>query len=430
MTVASLVGTQLEGFRIDRMLGQGGMGAVFRARDLELDRDVAIKILHPHLFLDVEYRRRFVQEARAMARLHHHGIVQLYDLGESDSLLYIVSEFIRGEDLRKAMARVFLAGHLPCLGETILLLQKVCLALDYAHERGILHRDIKPANIMLAAEPGDCLPYRPVVADLGLAKLANGGYTTQAGASVGTPTHIAPEQLFGKPADRRSDIYALGVVAYELVAGNLPFRIRNFADAVNCHLNERPAPVGQYRPAVPGALQTAVMKAIAYDPDERYQTAAEFGATLRAIWQAAADRGLTALADGNTLRGPNREEWLPTDAAGPGAVGVAWRAAPRLNQVTVRCPNGWTRSVLLTGPCASIGRDADNDLVLDDCRVSRHHARIDILGRDWYVTDLGSMNGLFFDDAPIAPHVAHLWPVTATLHIGDSWICRDNTSRN
>ncbi|MFN2228883.1 MAG: serine/threonine-protein kinase, partial [Anaerolineae bacterium] len=211
MDTDTLVGKTLDGtYRIEQLLGKGGMGSVYRARDVNLNRDVAIKVMHAHFTGDATFRARFLQEARAVANLDHPGIVQVYAFGQDLGQLYIVMDFIRGQTLSAWLKRLAEGGKIIALSESLSIVRRVALALHYAHEKGVLHRDIKPSNIML--KPTDPslqvdadLPFEPVLTDFGLAKLAEGGVQTQTGTTMGTPTYMSPEQCMGYEPDRRSD---------------------------------------------------------------------------------------------------------------------------------------------------------------------------------------------------------------------------------
>ncbi len=222
-----LIGKTLDRYKIMELLGEGGMGAVFRGHDVTLQRDVAIKVMHPHLSRKSDFQERFLREARTAARLDHTSIVEVYDFGQAQNMLYIVMEFIPGDNLRTLLKNLRARQQWIRLDEAVHLMKQVAAALDYAHRNGVLHRDIKPANIMLKPEPVNGLPYRPILTDLGLAKLMEGQGLTQEGTSLGTPPYMSPEQALGEETDGRSDVYSLGILLYELAVGQLPFPIRD-----------------------------------------------------------------------------------------------------------------------------------------------------------------------------------------------------------
>jgi serine/threonine protein kinase len=268
-------------YRIEQLLGRGGMGAVYRARDMRLDRLVAVKVVRAELLGDPEARRRFRREAQIVARLQHPSIVSVFDYGTLlDGGAYLVMELVRGEDLRRVLQR---EGRLS--GDTtVRILSAVCAAIDAAHLEGVLHRDLKPENILL---PGGGVEAK--VLDFGVAKLLvdepqnatehSGGTTlTMAGAIVGTPAYMAPEQLRGNQPDARTDVFALGVIAWEMLTGELPFGRASLAEVVLAQARGEPE-------AVPGAisppLERAVKIALEMDPERRPSTPGVFATLLR-----------------------------------------------------------------------------------------------------------------------------------------------------
>jgi tetratricopeptide (TPR) repeat protein len=252
-------------------LGGGGMSRVFLARDVALERDVVVKVLSPDLAAGVS-AERFTREIKLAAGLQQANIVPLHSAGETDGLPYYTMPFVDGLSLR---ARIERNGALP-VGEAISVLRDVTRALAYAHEHGVVHRDIKPENILLSGDAA-------VVTDFGIAKAlaaskteAPGGTLTQVGTSIGTPAYMAPEQAAGDPAtDHRADLYALGCVAYELLAGAAPFAGRPTHQLFAAHLTETPAPLESWRADVPPALAQLVARCLEKDPSARPQSARE-----------------------------------------------------------------------------------------------------------------------------------------------------------
>ncbi len=261
-------------YRLERELGHGGMGVVFLARDTTLDRPVAVKVVHPDLAVHASITQRFLAEARMIARLRHPSIVAIHTAGETTGVFYYVMDFVPGESLRQRLTR---DGRLP-IDEVIRIVADLADALNAAGQAGLVHRDVKPENILLDQASG-----RAMLADFGIARAmatdADGVRTGQ-GVAVGTPTYMSPEQAAGDSVDTRSDLYALAVVAYEMLAGRPPFRAQTAAAVATMHLAERPVSVGSLRGGVPTALDQAIMRALAKDPAERWQTGAEFRSAL------------------------------------------------------------------------------------------------------------------------------------------------------
>lgn len=260
-------------------LGAGGMGTVYLARDRKHDRRVAIKVIHPELATGGALMR-FEREIRVTARLQHPHIVPLVDSGTAGGLAYYVCPFIEGESLRQLIRR---RGKLP-LDEAVKLAVDVAEALDYAHKQGIVHRDVKPENILVSNG-------QAIVADFGLARAMSGAdeaTLTATGTVVGTPHYISPEQLAGlQDIDTRTDIYSLGCVVYELLAGRPPFVGESIEAILKQHIYERPKPLPT---SIPATVREAVLKALSKRAEQRQATAAEFAGALQDAGSAAGAR--------------------------------------------------------------------------------------------------------------------------------------------
>jgi serine/threonine-protein kinase len=254
-------------YRLERELGRGGMGVVYLATDTTLDRPVAIKVVHPELAAHASIVRRFLAEARTIARLRHPGIVAVHAAGTAQGLLYYVMDQVEGESLRERLDR---GGKLP-IADVARIVGDLASALEAAGRAGVVHRDVKPENVLLERGTG-----RALLADFGIARamVAEGASSTGQGVAVGTPAYMSPEQAAGEEVDSRSDLYALGIVAYEMLAGHPPFQGANRV-VVSKHIAERPAPIERLRPECPKALAGAVMKALEKHPGERWQTGEE-----------------------------------------------------------------------------------------------------------------------------------------------------------
>lgn len=266
-----LTGQTLDRYVIDELIGQGGMATVYRARQPQLERDVAVKVMLPSLAADPVFQERFRREAQASANLRHPNILTVYDYGETeDRLLYLVVDCVRGGTLRER-----LSGPLP-LAETVEIAAQVAEALEYAHRRGIIHRDVKPSNILLTRDG------HPLLTDFGLVKpIQSDRRITASGVLTGTPDYMAPEQVQGAEVDGRADIYALGVTLYEMLTGQHPYEGETPVSVIIKHIQEPMPCPSNHNPAVPPALDEIVARATAKDPDARYQRAGEMARALR-----------------------------------------------------------------------------------------------------------------------------------------------------
>ncbi|PYC87573.1 serine/threonine protein kinase [Streptomyces tateyamensis] len=276
--VAAALGTLGEGrYRITHRLGRGGMAEVFAAQDIRLGRTVAVKLLRQELAQDDVSRQRFTREAHSVASLNHHSIVAVYDTGEElvggESTPYIVMELIEGRTVRELLV----AEEAPPVDQALIIIAGVLEALDYSHRHGIVHRDIKPANVIITTTGA------VKVMDFGIARALSGGATTmtQTGMVMGTPQYLSPEQALGKPVDHRSDLYAAGCMLYELLVLRPPFTGDTPLSVVYQHVQDPPVPPSQAHSRVPWQLDALVLRALAKNPDERFQSADEFRAHVQ-----------------------------------------------------------------------------------------------------------------------------------------------------
>ncbi len=270
-------------YQVMKKLGEGGMSYVYLAKEISSDQTVAIKVLSPRLASDKSSVERLRREAGLAMRLDHPNACRILRLGESeDGLIYLVMPFLKGELLSDRELR----GGPMDIALGVSLLQQMCAGLHHAHELQIIHRDLKPENVMLVPDDGGGGggAERAVVMDFGLAKERRAdpaiAKLTATGIILGTPEFMSPEQIRGKPLDARSDIYALGIVAFEMFTGKLPFQGRNAQEMMIARLRSQPIPIRQYRPDVPDAVEKALTKALQTNPDDRFTTAIEFSEAL------------------------------------------------------------------------------------------------------------------------------------------------------
>jgi len=260
------VGTVLGGrYQIQQLLGMGGMGAVYKAHDLEVDRTVGLKVIRPDLAGNPAILARFKQELVLARQVTHRNIIRIYDLNEADGVKFITMEFIEGEDLRTILTR---HGKLSAK-EAVDIMRQACLGLVVAHHEGVIHRDLKPGNIMKDASG------RVVIMDFGLAKTVQGDGMTQTGMMIGTMEYMSPEQAMGSDLDARSDIFTMGLIFYELLTGNIPFRAESAIASLVKRTQERAVPLSDVDPTLPPALSLIAAKCLERDRNERYNSIQE-----------------------------------------------------------------------------------------------------------------------------------------------------------
>jgi serine/threonine-protein kinase len=267
-------------YRIAAILGAGGLGNVFMAEDLRTGgRRVALKVFHRQLGRDPEFAARLLERASAARLIRHPNVVTTYDCAQTpDGTLYVAMELVEGQSLAERLA----SGPPLDLAEVVDLLAQCCAGLHAAHEAGVIHRHVKPQNVMLARDGARTVAK---LHDFSIAKVLDTTVHTQAGCLVGTPSYMSYEQASGLPSDQldgRADVYSLGVVAYEMLTGQPPFRGETAVGCIVKHLTESPASIRERRPDVPEALEAAILQALAKDRDARYPGAPDFAAALQA----------------------------------------------------------------------------------------------------------------------------------------------------
>jgi serine/threonine-protein kinase len=264
---------QLGRYQITAEIGRGAMGVVYKAHDPVLGRTVAVKTVNMAIERDdaAEYEARFLQEARAAGGLNHPSIVTIYDIGKSGEVAYMAMEYIEGVELRTLLV----PGKPLPLAQVFPVAAQVADGLAYAHSHGVVHRDIKPANIMVTADGG------VKIMDFGIARMRSSEVQTQTGAALGSPKYMSPEQVLGKRADHRSDLFSLGVILYEIVAGAAPFGGENISALMYQIVHFAPPAPSTLNPAAPEMLDYVVAKMLAKSLEERYQDAAEVARDLR-----------------------------------------------------------------------------------------------------------------------------------------------------
>lgn len=306
---SGLIGKQIADYLVERVIGRGGMAVVYCAKDLRLDRTVALKLIAPDRARDETFRRRFTHESRVAAKIDHPHIVPIFEAGETDGVLYIAMRYVSGPDLRALLDR---EGPLP-VATALRIAAQVASALDAAHAHDLVHRDVKPGNVLVAAGTDSDHPEHVYLTDFGLTKksLSLSGFTT-AGEIVGTLDYMAPEQISGRPVDGRCDLYSLACVVYESLAGSPPFERDDAAALLWAHQYDRLPPLTEKRPDIAPAADDVLAKAMAKVPEDRYDSCLEFVAALR-----AATRNGVAERAAPVPRADPRLARIPADPAPP-----------------------------------------------------------------------------------------------------------------
>jgi len=290
-----------DGYVLRDLIGRGGFAGVYAARDLKLDREVAVKALRHDVFPTPALLKRFQQEAKAVANLRHPNIVPVHTVGEGQGIAFMVMPLVEGESLRELMDG---EGTVP-VEETVRIIGQVAIALEAAHKRGFVHRDVKPANIMLDGEERNVL-----LMDFGIAKTVSAEDTgmTGTGMVIGSPEYMSPEQAAGeRDVDGRSDIYSLGGVAYQMLSGRLPFPAGSLHELVYKQVTEKVPDLAEIAPNVPPDVARAVMRCLAGDREDRWQTAADFGRAITTGGSATMIPGQAAIDEEDSWlsrRGP------------------------------------------------------------------------------------------------------------------------------
>jgi tetratricopeptide (TPR) repeat protein/predicted Ser/Thr protein kinase len=303
-------------YEILKLLGQGGMGSVYKARDRELDRLVALKVIRPELAGHASILQRFKQELILARKITHRNIIRIFDLGVADGIRFITMEFVEGQDLSSLLEER--PKYTP--EEAVKILRQVCAALAAAHAEGVVHRDLKPQNIMLDESGRVC------VMDFGLARSMEATGMTQAGTVMGTPAYMSPEQAKGMPADERSDLFSLGIIAYQMLTGVVPYKADSALASMLLRTQGPPTPSIQIDPTVPQALNDIIQKSLAVNPDDRYQSATLMDQDLR-DWQEGTLAKAIVTPRVVMMADSNAKKWIALSVAcaallGAGGYGV------------------------------------------------------------------------------------------------------------
>jgi serine/threonine protein kinase len=428
--MSNYTGRTFGNYKVEALLGQGGMGSVFRARDTQLDRLVALKVMHSEIAAHEELRKRFLQEARAIAALDHPNIIQIYSFYAAEELL-LVMEFVTGGSLREYLRSLQSENKTMEIEEAVVLIKQLASALHYAHDQGMVHRDVKPDNVLLkSASLSEGVNFKALLTDFGLAKLAENAVVQTMGHNpMGTLPYMPPEQIKGDVIDGRADLYALGILMYELLVGELPFKPRNIPEAARMHGSETPALPSEKRRGITPELDDIIMKTIAKQPTDRFQTGREIIDALETMEAASGsddpEEYLATYIDPNALDSKQEQPVGTYLASIQGIVGEDVTMPPSegdlaTDELVVMRAGYAAQRIPITKQQIMIGRDPSHDVTLDADKVSRNHARIERNADGSYsITDLGSTNGTYLEEAKLLSNVTEDWLEDQVVAIGE-----------
>jgi eukaryotic-like serine/threonine-protein kinase len=432
--MTDLINHVINNFVIQEVIGQGGMGIVYRAYHPDLMRYAAVKVMRPELSDQPGFYERFLQEARAAAHLDHPNIVDVINFGRYRDFYYLMMDFIEGPTLRQLVNEH--PGGLP-LWDVVQIFAQIADVLTFAHAAGVLHRDLKPDNILLTTSLSPDQPYRAVVTDFGLVKLAkNSLLETQTGISVGTPAYMSPEQCRGDRLTGQSDIYSLGVMLYETILGRRPYPIRNLFDAARFHASGKLVPLRAHNPTIPIKLDALVGRMMAPETSKRPSAANEVVKELHKIApivkaedeapqsqiQMRIDALLRVLVnelDQEKLALTIEEEQVAADSphTPPSVV-----TPPKVEySIQVQYHDQLEEKIypVKSAPLL-VGRTAPADIILDrpERYVSKQHCEILLQGARVLVRDLGSTNGTFLGSLQLERDVFYEWEAAVPIYLG------------
>ncbi|MBI5927833.1 MAG: protein kinase [Chloroflexi bacterium] len=430
------IGQLIGPYQIKTFLGQGSLGAVFAALDMESGRPVALKVIYPQIAAQRPFRKPFSQEAAKVTDLQHPNIVDIHAYYDEGELLVLVMDHIQGGSLGTALRMLASQGRQVAVYEALALTRQVAAGLDYAHKVGLVHQSVKPENILLRYEPTgtpDLAGFTALVSDFGMATMAEKGkLALDEQAMVPLLPYMSAEQIRDK-GDARSDIYSLGIILYQLLTGRPPFVPTNRKEAIDLHSKQMPPYPSQVSPGLAPEIDQLVMTAIAKSPKERFQTGYDFMQAIERLVMAnvagvqpntgvlrsylASPGGMPATPAAPNAGSMGSPAQLTMVAGQPKSSNKP--AGPKGDHIVIEHATEPAKTVPFDKLTLMIGRDPAHDIVLGGEGVSRNHARIDKQQDGSYkITDLGSTNGSFLDDAKLLSNVPEEWLTGKVLKVG------------
>jgi serine/threonine protein kinase len=409
--MSNLVGEQIAHYQIQALLGQGRIGTVYQAIDLENQSLVALKVVSLHLTQNPEFRRSFLQEVQAIPTLEHPSIVKVYEAGvdTEQDILYMTMDYVTERSLMAYLQQLEYQGENLSPEEALLIGAQVAEALSHAHQKGVLHRDIRP-NIILFKLDDDSPEIggrrrRAVIGDFALATVLD----EETEPFTPALPYMPPEQCLKKGLDGRSDIYSLGILLYQILTAQLPFAVESLEDAIEQHQYQDPLPPRRLRPDLPQMVEDIVLKAIEKRPDDRFQSAQEMAEALRRALSAL-PKALTAAKSGDEISS------VQTLFEPPDQLARHWASDEDRVTITQDVPYHLNRQIV------TIGRSENNDISLPATNVTRRHAQLERTRTGWQIRDLGSRNGTYLDGHPLLPDIPEEWLSHQTLRIGPYYL--------
>lgn len=427
--------THIERYQLAEQIGQGAFSAVFRAVDAASGQVMAIKLLNPGLEEGEQasvLRDRFLQEGRIAQKLKHPNIAGVHAVGEQDGWLYHVQDYVGGQSLRAWLNTQLAAEHFPDLKVVVNVIAQCANSLGYAHEQGVLHGDLKPENVLLVEtnRQDDHPAYRAMLIDFGMALDDTSDERSRSAGSrkiFGTLVYMSPEQIRGEALDGRTDIYSLGVMLYELVTGQPPFISDSAAEMMMSHTRAEARRPQDLRPDAPNALISIIYQSMLKLTRDRYESMSDLARELSALDQVMQRTGHIDPIRYRLKPPPVREgeatvyDVLPSLDRPPLPVNLI--TDPEQPSLIITMPDADTNSVRINNFPFTIGRGSGNDLVLNDPRVSRHHARIEQLDDSALIlTDAGSANGTFLGGHRLEKNMTATWDDLDSARIGPYWL--------
>ena len=405
--IEQFAGQTFDHYQLIEPLGRGDMGVVYKALNIKLEREIALKIIDASLTERPDFQERFTQFARASAGLTHPALVGVTDFGQVDTWFYLVMDLIPGQNLLRLLSTLRKSKRWLPLPEAVQMVRQICQTLAFAHQHGLWLWTGHPRNVLLHPTPleielGPNLPYQPRVTDVGIARLHDEGNEPAKATDRLSLAFLSPEQVLNQPLEPRSDVYAVGALLYLLATGELPLKAKSLAEAKEFHLQRRPLLPKAVRPDLPENLQTIIMRALAHNPADRFDSMAVLVTALTDFFQGEPE--------------PEANEPRSAETHEP-------KTSPNLplvtDQLVIRTPEGGLQVVQLQQSRLTFGRAPDNDVVLDHPDMSRHHIRFEVSRTGYHLTDLNSTNGAYLDDQLLAPGVAAPWRPGQILYVAD-----------